>query len=396
MRDKRLLIVMAILMTTFLGFGIIIPVMPEIIKQTAHQGFEKHTGYMLAVYSLVSFLLSPYWGGLSDRIGRRPIILTGVVGFAVSFVLFGLASGNLPLMYLSRVLGGLFSGAVTSVIVAYVADITPKEHRTKGMALVGMSIGAGFTFGPAFGGFLSVISLETPFYVASGLALFTFVLAFLKLKESLAPEQRRSASEPRVSRWTAFTGSLKYLYVLAFFVTFTLAGLEATLQIFGMKRFDVTPLQVGVLFFVCGFVGALVQGGFVRRRIKKGDEPKYIGIGLVISAIGFFMLLGAHSLWWATVSLAVFGIGNALIRPCVTSLITQKTTVGQGVASGLSSSMDSLGRIVGPLFGTFLFTVGDNLPYVSGGVLCLAALLLLVQFRKLDSRLQSSSEASNA
>lgn len=131
-------------------------------------------------------------------------------------------------------------------------------------------------------------------------------------------------------------------------------------------------------------MGALVQGGVVRRLIKKGEEPKYIAIGLIISALGFFLLLAAHSLWWATMSLAIFGIGNSLIRPCVTSLITQKTTVGQGVASGLSSSMDSLGRIAGPLLGSFLFTIEMGLPYLFGGILCIAALLLLLRFRQLD------------
>jgi DHA1 family multidrug resistance protein-like MFS transporter len=392
MLKNRMAIVMATLMTTFIGFGIIIPVMPEIIQAADPDGAEIHTGWMLALYSAVSFVLSPLWGGLSDRIGRRPIILTGILGFAVSFLLFGLSSGDLTLMYLSRILGGLFSGAVASVIVAYVADITPPEQRTKGMGLVGMSIGLGFTVGPGFGGILSLVSLETPFYTASGLALITFILAFMMLKESLPPEQRRKSTEKRESRFSAFTGPLKYLYVLAFFVTFTLAGMEATLQFFGMKRFDVTPLQVGILFFVCGFVGALVQGGFVRRRIKTGDEPKYIGIGLVISAIGFFMLLGAHSLWWATLSLAVFGIGNSLIRPCVTSLITQKTKVGKGVASGLSSSMDSLGRIAGPLLGSFVFTISMGLPYLIGGILCLAALLLLIRFRSLDKQ-ETATEA---
>ncbi|PWW06124.1 multidrug resistance protein [Paenibacillus cellulosilyticus] len=384
MKDKRLLIVMATLMITFVGFGIIIPVMPELILATNTGSAELHTGFMLAIYSAVSFVLSPLWGGLSDRIGRRPVILTGVLGFAVSFLLFGLAPGNLPLMYASRVLGGLFSGAVTSVIVAYVADITPPEQRTKGMGLVGMSIGLGFTIGPGFGGLLSEVSLETPFYVAAGLAAITFLLAWAKLSESLAPERRRSATEKKPSRWTAFTGPLKYLYVLAYVVSFSLAGMEATLQFFGIQRFDVTPGQVGFMFFICGFVGALIQGGVVRRRIKKGEEPKYIMLGLIISAIGFFLLLFSHSLGWATMSLAVFGIGNALIRPCVTSLITQKTTVGQGVASGLSSSMDSLGRITGPLLGAFLFGLNLQLPYVVGGVLSLAALALLAQFRRLD------------
>jgi len=384
MRDKRLLTVMAILMTTFIGFGIIIPVMPEIIKSADPGKAELHTGLMLTLYSAVSFVLSPVWGSLSDRIGRRPIIVIGVLGFAVSFLVFGLSSGNLTLMYLSRILGGLFSGAVTSVIVAYVADITPPDQRTKGMGLVGMSIGLGFTFGPALGGLLSVISLETPFFASSAMAFITFILALTILKESLAPELRKKATEKRESRWAAFTGPLKYLYVLAFFVTFTLAGMEATLQFFGISRFGVTPLQVGMMFFVCGFVGALVQGGVVRRYIKKGDESKYIAIGLVLQAVGFFLLLGAHAFWWATISLAVFGIGNALIRPCVTSLITQKTTVGTGVASGLSSSMDSLGRILGPLLGSFLFTVQTGLPYLAGGIICIAALLLLWRFRKLD------------
>ncbi|MBH5316818.1 MFS transporter [Paenibacillus sp. GSMTC-2017] len=394
MRDNRLVIVMSILVITFIGFGIIIPVMPEIILDVDPNKAELHTGMMLAIYSAVSFILSPIWGTWSDRIGRRPIILVGLIGFAASFLLFGLSSGNLTLMYISRILGGLFSGAVTSVIVAYVADITTAENRTKGMGLVGMSIGLGFTIGPGFGGFLSTISFETPFYVASALALITFFLAAWKLKESIPQSERKHKSEKRVSRWTAFNGPLKHLYVLAFFVTFTLAGMEATLQFFGMSRFNVTPLQVGILFFVCGFVGALVQGGFVRRKINKGDEPKYIIIGLIISALGFFLLLFAHSLLWATVSLAVFGIGNALIRPCVTSLITQKTKVGHGVASGLSSSMDSLGRIAGPLLGSLLFTVEMGLPYLLGGILCIAAIVFVVRFRQLDRIEQSEQTVS--
>lgn len=384
MKDKRLLIVMVMLMTTFIGFGIIIPVLPELIKEASPGSVEFHTGMMLSIYSAVSFLISPFWGGLSDKIGRRPVILMGVLGFAASFLLFGIADGSLAIMYASRVLGGLFSGAVTSVIVAYVADITPPEQRTRGMGLVGMSIGLGFTIGPGVGGLLSLVSRNTPFFAAAALALITFLLAVTKLTESLPADKRRNSSQPKPSRWSAFTGSVKYLYVLALFVSLSLAGLEATLQLFGMKRFDVTPLQVGIMFLVCGLVGALIQGGVVRRRIRKGEEPKYIAIGLVISAIGFLLIVTAHSLWTATIYLAIFGIGNALIRPCVTSLITQKTTVGQGVASGLSSSMDSLGRIIGPMFGALLFSIDLQLPYVAGGLLSLAALLLLFRFRSAD------------
>jgi multidrug resistance protein len=373
------------LFTIFIGFGIIIPVLPELVTEASNKSANWHTGAMLAIYSLMSFLLSPLWGGLSERIGRRPVIMTGVLGFSLSFLLFGLSGDHLWIMYASRILGGLFSGAVVSCIVAYVADITTDKERTKGMAVVGMSIGLGFTFGPGFGGFLSEITLHTPFYAASALSLIVFIVAWFRLPESLPAEQREAMKNAkRVSRWSAFEGPLKYLYVLAFFVTFSLAILEATLQLFGMEKFEVTPLQVGMMFFFCGLAGALVQGGFVRRRIQVGQEGKYIALGLLISAAGFFLLLTATSWGMATVYLCIFGIGNSLIKPCVTSLITQKTTVGQGIASGLSSSMDSLGRIVGPLLGAALLGAASWLPFVVSGVLSIAALGLLAQFRNQD------------
>ncbi|MCM3632190.1 MFS transporter [Paenibacillus camelliae] len=379
--DKRMLVVMAILMITFIGFGIIIPVMPEIILETASSNAEIHNGAILAIYSLVSFILSPVWGGWSDRIGRRKIIIVGLIGFSISFLMFGLVAGNLVLMYVARALGGLFSGAVTSVIVAYVADITTAETRTKGMAFVGISIGFGFMIGPAIGGMLSVISYQTPFFVAAALSLLTTLLAITILKDT---DARVSKDEPRVSRWKAFEGVSKYLYVLAFFVTFTLAFIEATLQLFGIERFDVTPGQVGLMFLYSGLAGAVIQGGVIRRYVKPGQEPKFIVAGLIISAIGFFMLLGAHSFTWATISIVVFGIGNAITRPCITSLITLKTRVSVGVASGLSNSMDSLGRIAGPLIGAFLFSFSITLPYAVAGVLSLLALLLVYYYKQAD------------
>jgi len=381
MMDKRMLVVMAILMTTFIGFGIIIPVMPEIILDTATSNAEIHNGAILAIYSLVSFLLSPIWGGLSDRVGRKKIIIVGLVGFSFSFLMFGLAAHHLILMYIARALGGLFSGAVTSVIVAYVADITTPENRTKGMAFVGISIGFGFMIGPAVGGMLSVINLTTPFFVAAALSLITAIFAIYILQDT---NNKIDTNEPKVSRWSAFQGTSKYLYVLAFFVTFTLAFLEATLQLFGIERFDVTPSQVGTMFLISGLAGALVQGGIVRRLVKPGDEPKFIVIGSIISAIGFFMLMSADTFMWATVSVTVFGIGNSLTRPCITSLITLKTKVSVGVASGLSNSMDSLGRIAGPIIGTLLFTVSVGLPYLIAGLLSILALLLVYGFKIAD------------
>ncbi|SEB43346.1 MFS transporter [Paenibacillus sp. GP183] len=383
--NKQIMVIMLLLMTIFIGFGIIIPILPEVVKNA---GATFHNALLLSVYSAASFLMSPIWGSVSDRIGRRPIIMIGLLGFCVSFLIFGFADGHLWIMYVSRILGGLFSGAATACAVAYVADITTEENRTKGMGLVGMSIGLGFIFGPAIGGILSKWGTALPFFAAAGLSFATFLFALSVLKESLPPEKRttkqadKQAKKP--SRWTAFAGSLKYLYMLSFLVTFTLAGLEATLQYFEMAKVGATPFDIGMMFLASGIVGALIQGGVVRRLVKKGAEQRVIAIGLIISAAGFFLLLLSSSVLTAAIYLSVFGAGNALIRPCVISLITQRTNVGQGVTTGLNSSMDSLGRIAGPLLGGAVFTLNQSLPFLIGGVLCMAATLLLFRFLALD------------
>jgi multidrug resistance protein len=382
---KQLGAIMLLLMTIFIGFGIIIPVLPEIVGPF-------HLNMMLMLYSAVSFIMSPFWGALSDRIGRRPVLLLGLSGFAVSFLLLGLAGDQLWLMYVSRILGGLFSGAATSCAVAYVADITTEENRTKGMGLVGMSIGLGFIFGPAVGGLLTGFGLSVPFYVASALSFVTLLLASARLKESLPASKRRDVKK-RTSRWSAFSGSLKYLYVLSFFVTFTLAGMEGTLQYFEAVKFGAGPMDIGIMFLVSGIVGAAIQGGVVRRLVKPGDEPKVIAIGLVLSSLGFFLILLSSSLLTATLYLTVFGAGNALIRPCVLSLISQKTKVGQGVATGLNSSMDSLGRIAGPLMGMGAYHLNIHLPFAIGGSLCLAAIMLLMTYKAADRQAKQASAA---
>jgi DHA1 family multidrug resistance protein-like MFS transporter len=379
MNKKQLIMIAFMLTSTFIGFGIIIPIMPNLPNVT-----HLHMNVMLAIYSAASFVMSPIWGAWSDRIGRRKIILIGLLGYFVSFLLLSFSLDHLWLMYISRLLGGLFSGAVISCAVAYVADITTDEERTRGMAIVGMSIGFGFIIGPGVGGLLSVFGNQVPFLAAAALSLIIWVVAQRKLTESLTPEKRQTRNAPKVSRWTAFQGRMKYLYALGFFVSFTLAALEGTLQYFQMERIGITSVQMGGMLFASGIVGALIQGGIVRRYVKNGFEGRVILIGLLLTAAGFSLLLLSSNLWNATLFLLVFSAGNALLRPCVTSLITQKTTVGQGVATGLSSSMDSLGRICGPLFATGLYYFGINLPFIAGAVLSIGSIWLVYRFMELD------------
>jgi DHA1 family multidrug resistance protein-like MFS transporter len=381
---KSFAIIIIILITIFIGFGLIIPVFPVIVQDAGLP--EYHLGLMLALYSAASFLASPLWGAWSDRIGRRPIIMIGLIGFSVSFFLFGISSNVLWIMYTSRILGGLFSGAATACAIAYIADITSEQDRTKGMGLAGMSIGLGFIFGPAIGGLLSYFGHMVPFFAASLLSLATAIFAYFNLAESLPEEKRTSLEQPKASRWNAFQGSLKYLYVLSFVVAFSLAGLESTFQFFEMEVIQVTTYEIGIMFAISGIVGAVMQGVVVRKFVKNGDESRVIQIGLIISSLGFLLILFSSSFWTATLYLAVFAAGNSLIRPCVTSLITQKTTVGQGVATGLISSMDSLGRIMGPLMATFLYQFNIQMPFWVGAVLTLMAILLVFGYVTADQR----------
>ena len=330
--------IMLMVMLMFIGFGIVIPVLPHVV--TDELGFaDFHVQVMLAVYSLASFIVSPLWGALSERIGRKPVMMTGMIGFSISFLVFGLAVAlqnndaisselSLVLMYVSRTLSGLFSGATIAVSMAYMADITSDEERTKGMGLIGMSIGLGFIFGPAIGGLLTIGgSYSLPFFVSAGLSFLTMLAAAAYVRESLTKEAREKALAERAtasSRWTAFQGSSRYLFIIAFLATFILAGLEGTLQLFQMEKIGVTPAQMGFMFLLSGIAGALMQGGFIQRYVKKGDEVRYMTIGFILSGVALVLLLFSQSVFDAAVYLCLFGIGNSLIRPCVTSLITQK------------------------------------------------------------------------
>lgn len=161
---RRIAVILSMLITVFVGFGLIIPVLPLMISGVGAKPYQ--LGLMLAVYSAVSFVVSPLWGRLSDRVGRKPVLILGLFGFAASFVTFGLAAHILWLMYVARIIGGGFSGAVTATAMAYVADVTGVEDRTRGMAFAGMSIGVGFILGPALGGLLSTFGTATPFFAA--------------------------------------------------------------------------------------------------------------------------------------------------------------------------------------------------------------------------------------
>ena len=385
---KTIFILMSIQFLVYLGFGIIIPVLPEVILDQNYS--EIHVGGLLTVYSLASFFTAPLWGKLSDRVGRKSLILVGLVGFSLSFWLFSLFFDSLFMLYLSRVVGGLFSGALYTAVTGFAADLSDEENRNKYMGFLGMSIGLGFIFGPAIGGVLGNISLALPFTASAILLLVIFVYAAIILKEpERTGEANKRALLPKgaASMWSY---RIKYLFLFSFMVTFLLAGLEATFQLFQIERIEITPLQIGYLFMFSGFVDAGIQGGVVRR-IKNGTETKWLLYAQIITAIGLFMTVFTTSIFWAGLSLCVFTAGNALARTTIVSLTTKESGGRYGAAAGMAYSMDNLGRIIGPLLFAWLFTIQPDNIYVLSGVLAVLSIGLIFTYRKSTKSLNDAA-----
>ncbi|WP_318618081.1 MFS transporter [Sporosarcina sp. YIM B06819] len=388
---KALLLLMSIQFFVYLGFGIIIPILPEVIVQ---QGFsEIHVGGLLTVYALASFFTAPLWGSLSDRTGRKKLIMTGLIGFSLSFFLFALFIENLPLLYMSRVVGGIFSGALYTAVTGFVADMTDEENRNKYMGLLGMSIGLGFIFGPAIGGVLGHSSLQLPFIASGVLTLLLMVYAGIILKE---PERRGQANKRELlpkGGAMLWQYRIRYLFLFTFMVTFLLAGLESTFQLFQMSRIEITPLQLGYLFIASGFVDAAIQGGVVRR-VKNGTETSWIICAQIVAALGLLLVPFSTSLIWAGFSLCVFTGGNALARTVLVSLTTKESGGKYGTAAGMAYSMDNMGRIFGPLLFTWMFTQQAGNMYFISAILAVLAVGLIFAFRKSTNSLRNLEATS--
>lgn len=379
METKRALpILFLVMFLVMIGFGIIIPVLPFYAEEMGASPTQ--LGLLMAVYSLMQLIFAPFWGKLSDRIGRKPIMMIGIAGLSLSFFIQAMAT-ELWMLFAARIIGGVLSSANMPTAMAYVADITTPENRGKGMGIVGAAVGLGFVFGPAIGGIFSASSMSMPFYLAGASSLITLVIIFFFLKESLQKTNEESNLNNKQSRWKAFSGPAAVLFLLQLFISLSLSGLEATFAYFAAKKAGLGAAELGYIFMIMGFAGAMVQGGLVGKLTKKYGEGTVIQGGIIISAIGFGLILFVDSFTTAAIFLSIFGIGNGVIRPSVSSLLTKTTDAGHGSATGLLSSFDSLGRIVGPPLGGWLFSLSIGLPYISGAIISLLGLVLYQIYR---------------
>lgn len=352
-----------------MGFGIIIPILPFYIEYLGASGTG--LGLLMAIFSVMQFIFAPIWGNLSDRYGRKPILLVGVLGNAVSLLLFGLST-SLWMMYAARALGGILSAATLPTAMAYIADTTDLKNRGAGMGVVGAAMGMGMVIGPGIGGSLAKQSLSTPFFFAAGLSVIAMILIVIFLPESLGKSLRIKDVKVEAPNlkvlMEALKGPLGFMFILAFSVMFALTNFEGIFGLYAQYRFNYDPVQVGFILTVVGLVSTLVQG------LLTGPATRWVGEGLVIkisllgSALGFALMLTAASPWGVYLTVGFFVFMNAMLRPAINSIISKNAAGGQGVAMGLANSFMSLGRIVGPLWAGTMIDINVRFPYLSGAV----------------------------
>lgn len=384
-RRSPLLVIFLTIFLDLLGFGLVIPLLPFFATDLGASGFQ--VGVVMTAYSGMQFLFAPMWGRLSDRIGRRPVLLISIAGNVAAMLLFAFST-NLVVFFLARAFAGM-ANANIGTAQAYIADVTPPEERTKGMGLIGAAFGLGFVLGPAAGGILAEFSHSTPAFVAAGLSFVNLVLAWFNLPESLPPEAREAAKLRRGSRLQAFKDSLAhpflpYLFLLFFLVTVGFSQLETTFALFTNARFGWGERTNGYLFGFIGIVLALVQGGIVHPLRKRIGEAAMLLAGTAGLTLGLLILPFAQTPGTLIAACAVLAVGNGLSSPALSSLVSKQAPGhSQGRILGVNQSMGSIARVIGPLIGGFAFEFGIDTPFiVAAGILTIAVFVALRIFRQ--------------
>ncbi|MFT3895199.1 MAG: MFS transporter [Anaerolineales bacterium] len=372
-KNKNIAILFFTLVVIMFGFGMIIPILPFLVEKFGGSGIAM--GLLMAVYSLMQFIFSPLWGDLSDRFGRKPILILGTLGNGLTMVGFGLST-NLWTLYLFRTLGGILSSATLPTAMAFISDSTDEHERGGGMGIVGAAMGVGMVLGPGIGGMMGGASLQAPFFLAAGLSFLSMILIWLFLPKSLSADKRSASMKgfrgPQFNAmWTAILGSIGFLFVLAFLHSFALANFEGIYAYYAEARYGYNSQTVGLILTVVGLVSAIVQGVLTGIATRKWGDVAVVKVSLFASIFGFLLMLTAINLFTVILMTSLFILSNSMLRPAVSSLISKRAEGGQGVAMGLNNAFISLGRVIGPLWAGAALDMNINFPFITGATIML-------------------------
>ena len=375
-----------IVFVDLVGFGLVIPLLPFYALRFAAS--PQQLTLLLAVYSLMQLFTAPLWGRLSDRVGRRPVLMVSMAASVLAYIWIGNATA-LWMLFAARALAGACAGNVAAA-QAYIADVTRPEDRAKGMGLIGAAFGLGFIIGPALGGLLAghdpaTADVQTPAWVAAGLSFVALCGVFLLLAESL-PADRRGISGPSHGRVSAILDVLgrpvlSRLILIFFLVILAFAGMESTFALWAIEQFGWGPGQVGYVFSYVGVLSAVLQGGLIGRLTRRFGEERLLVCGLALIGIGLLIMPLARSVPLLAPAISALALGMGLTQPSLNSLISRRAgREEQGEVLGVSQSVGSLSRVLGPAAAGFFFgEFGRNAAFFWGAVLVVAALLVALK-----------------
>ena len=374
-QKRSLNILSFVLLVVSLGYGIFSPILPFYIESMGASGTE--LGLLNASYAVMRLIFGPIWGSISDRIGRKRILMVGILGFGITMVWFGLAT-QLWMLFAARILAGILSSATAPTTMAYIGDNAPEGELSKGLGRLSAAGGIGAILGPLLGGLVASDSLSTPFFIAAGLAGISLVLALIFLPESKSaqkeePEGKKQIIDMRGWGKTIFS-PVGRLFTLTFVSTSGLYIFSNAFGLYGLEKFGFGTKEVGVVYMVLGLVSMLSIGLLVGPATKLLGDEKIVQFGFLGAAISLGLMPLANGLISVILITGLLAVAVSLQGISLTSLTSKLATTEQGVTMGLSNSFVSLGRIVGPILGGVLLDINLNLPFTG------AAGMLLIAF----------------
>jgi DHA1 family tetracycline resistance protein-like MFS transporter len=380
---RPLLIIFLTILVNLVGFGIIIPLLPFYAETFGASPFA--IGLLFAVFSVAQLIASPALGDLSDRYGRRPVLIFSLVGTVVSLVMMAMAQ-SLAMLFVARIVDGL-SGGNISTARAYVADVTEPKDRARAYGIIGAAFGLGFILGPAMGGLLSRISYTAPIWAAAAITLVAAVMAWVWLPETVRTATAGSGMPFRNLGSMLQRPGLRRVLVMDFFYWFSFAIFQTTFALFTAGRFGFDAPQTGYLFAGFGVLGVIVQGVFIRPIVHRlGDRTTFMA-GLAFTALGLVSATLAHSVPLFVLALVPLALGIGFGHPTISSMVSRAGRADeQGRVQGAAGAMESLGRALGPVWGNAsLQRFGDSVPYLSAAVCIGVTLLLTLTYSMTDA-----------
>ena len=376
---RPLLIIFLTILVNLVGFGIIIPLLPFYAESFGASPLV--IGLLFAVFSLCQLVSAPALGDLSDRYGRRPVLIFSLLGTVISFAMLALAH-SIAMLFAARIVDGL-SGGNISTARAYVADVTEPKDRARAYGLIGAAFGLGFILGPALSGLLAGVSYTAPIWAAATVTLVATLMAWFWLPETVHRARAGAGNPFRFLPELVQRPLVRRVLAIDFIYWFAFAMFQTTFALFAARRFGFDAGRTGYFLAGFGLLGAIIQGGFIRPIVARlGDKPVF-RLGLVCGAAGLVFAAASHSVLMFTVALVPLAFGIGFGHPTMSSLVSR---VGrgdeQGRVQGAASAVESLGRTIGPVWGNAsLQQYGESTPYISAAVFLLVALLLSVGFQ---------------